>query len=638
MQAKPGYTGKIARVDLSTGAVSQVPTGDYADAFVGGQGVAARIYWDEVPAGARAFDPENRLIFATGPCAGVQGLSGARWVVCGKSPATTPEFFTHSNLGGSWGAELKAAGFDCLVVQGNADRPVYLLVRDGEIKIADASGLWGQGALQVREIIKAEQGSSFKVAATGQGGENMTCLATLLADNDSSGTGSLGAVMGSKNLKAVAVRGSGAAGIARPGQLQGLLERVAALKKDYPMTDSGVAEESMKDHCAGCTDECNRGLYEAGDGSRGKFMCQSGSFYKEWALSYYKEPNDVPFYATRLCNDYSLNTKSVFPIIAWLHRCHEAGLLSEKSTGLPLGKIGSLEFIQALTENIALRRGFGDVLAQGLHRAACTLGNRGVDLVYDDITKAGERMTYVPKAYLTTGLLYALDPRQPIQQLHEISRLGMVWVLWAKNKPGANLSSAVLRAIGKRAWGSELAADFSTYDGKALAAKMVQERQLAKECLILCDNAWPILYAEHTPDHLGDPSMESKIASAITGRDMAEDDFYRLGERLFNLQRAILLREGHRGKQDDTLPEACYELPLDTERLNPDCLLPGKDGEIISRKGAFFDRQEFQRMLREYYELRGWDVETGLHRKARLDSLGLGDVARDLAAEGLLGG
>ncbi len=636
MRAMPGYTGRIARVDLSTGTVTHIPTQEYTQAFIGGRGMATKIYWDEVPPQIQAFDPENRLIFATGPCAGFTGLAGARWVVCGKSPATTPQFFAHANLGGSWGSELKFADFDGLVIQGQAERPVYLLIQDGKIEIRDASSLWGKGSVQVREILKGELGSSLKVVATGPAGDNMTALATLLAENDSSGSGGLGAVMGSKKLKAIAVRGSGSVRSAQAQRLQELLDHVAELKGDAPQTISEGGEGTQQDHCYGCTDECDRGVYEARDGTKGKFMCQSSAFYKGWASRYYGHPNDVPFYANHLCDDYGLNTKSVAVMVTWLHRCHQAGLLTERSTNLPLTEIGSLEFMEALTGSIARRQGFGEVLAQGLPRAAEVVGSQALGLLPGEITKAGETLTYDPKTFITTGLLYAVELRQPIQQLHEVSRLAIKWVRWAEGMPQANLSSAVFRAIAKRFWGSELAADFSTYEGKALAAKMIQDRQLAKESLILCDNAWPIFYVGHSPDHVGDPSLESKVFSAITGMEVTEEELYLIGERIFNLQRAVLTREGHHGRKCDSLSDACYTVPLESERLNPDCLLPGKDGEIISRKGAVLDRERFQRTLDEFYEFRGWDRETGLQRKARLEELQLNDVAWDLAARGLL--
>jgi aldehyde:ferredoxin oxidoreductase len=310
--------------------------------------------------------------------------------------------------------------------------------------------------------------------------------------------------------------------------------------------------------------------------------------------------------------------------------------LTEKETGLPLDKIGSMAFLEALTRSIAFRQGFGDILAQGLPRAAEAVGNQALELLAGDVTRAGEAISYSPQAFITTGLLYAVEPRQPIQQLHELMRLSLLWVPWAEGKPHANFSSTVFRAIAKRFWGSERAADFSTYEDKALAAKIIQDRELVKDSLILCDSAWPLFYAEHPADHVGDPSLESKVCAAITGREVTEDGLYGIGERIFNLQRAVLSREGHLGRAFDRVPESSYSVPLKTERLNPNCLFPGKDGDVISRKGALFDRDKFQEMLGELYELRAWDRETGFQRKEKLEELGLDDVARDLRARDLL--
>ncbi|MBI2918961.1 MAG: hypothetical protein HYY01_13345 [Chloroflexi bacterium] len=639
MKARPGYAGKIARVDLSTGDISTVPTEEYAGDFVGGRGIATRIYWREVPPEVRPLDPENRLMFMTGPCAGFPGLAGSRWQVCGKSPALSPQSFAYSNLGGSWGAGLKAAGFDGLVLQGRAESPVYLVARDGRIEIRDAASLWGKGAAVVRELLRGELGDQLKVVATGPAGDNRAVQASLLAENDASGSGGLGAVMGSKGLKAIAVGGEAKASAAHPERLAQLLDQVSRLLEDTPLLSGREGRENFPlqpDHCAACTDPCIRGSYVAHDGVKGKFICQSSSFYVNLARAYYGQANEVPFYATRLCDNYGLHTKAVSAIIEWLSRCQSAGLLTERSTGLPLGQVGSLEFIETLCRTIALREGFGETLALGLRTAAEEVGHGALDLLADDVTRGGDALSYGPKMYITTGILYAVELRQPIQQLHEVSRVAQAWARWARGVPGAHLSTEVFRGIAQRFWGSELAADFSTYEGKALAAKMVQDRQLAKESSILCDFSWPITYVEHSADHVGDPSLESQMVSAITGRDLSEAEHYRNGERVLNLQRAVLVREGHRGRKSDTLPEACYTVPLETERLNPDCLMPGKDGQTISRKGAVIDRDGFQAMLSEFYALRGWDPDTGLQRQDTLQGLGLEDVAQDLEARGLL--
>ena len=187
MATEFGYTGKILRVDLSSGGTSDIATIDYADRFLGGRGIAEKIYWDEVSPDTRAFDPENRLLFVTGPLTGVAGLASSRLQVCGKSPATTPEHFCYASLGGSWGPYLKFAGYDGIVVQGKSDKPVYLFLHDGICEIRDASHIWGKGSIKVREQLKDELGRATNVLANGPAGDNMVVFATLLADNDAVG-------------------------------------------------------------------------------------------------------------------------------------------------------------------------------------------------------------------------------------------------------------------------------------------------------------------------------------------------------------------------------------------------------------------------------------------------------------------
>ena len=198
-------------------------------------------------------------------------------------------------------------------------------------------------------------------------------------------------------------------------------------------------------------------------------------------------------------------------------------------------------------------------------------------------------------------------------------------------------TTQTVRAIAAKFWGSELAVDFSTYGGKALAAKKIQDRTYAKECLILCDWLWPITELEFSEDHVGDPTLESKIVSAVTGKELDEEGLNGIGERVFNLQRAILVREGHRGRESDTLPEQAYTVPVAYEIFNRPMLLPGKDGEVICLKGAaVVDREAFERMKDEYYQLRRWDVATGLQTKATLEELELEDVAQDLEQRELI--
>jgi aldehyde:ferredoxin oxidoreductase len=237
--------------------------------------------------------------------------------------------------------------------------------------------------------------------------------------------------------------------------------------------------------------------------------------------------------------------------------------------------------------------------------------------------------------YISTGLLYAMEPRQPMSQLNELGSLNL-WLMWVYKQDGAFVSNDVLRAIGKRLLGSEEAVDFTSYDGKALAAKIIQDRECAKDSLILCSYLFPIMFSRNTADHVGDPTVESKILSAVTGGDIDEDGLYRIGERILNLQRAILAREGHRGRGCDKISEYNYTKPLKFDLHNPELLSPGKGDEVVSKKGAVLDREKFEQVKDEYYSLRGWDVGTGLQTRAKLEELGLGDIVGDLERRGLL--
>ena len=190
MRSHHGYSEKILKVDLSSGRVTRLSTLDYAGRFIGGRGLAAKLYWDEVPPDAGAFDPENCLIFATGPLAGFQGLLGSRWQLCGKSPDANPERFSNSSAAGRWGAQLKLAGWDALVVQGKSAKPVYLFIDNDTVEVRDASTLWGKGTVAVRELLKGDLGRSASVVACGPAGENMVPFATTVADDDSSASGS----------------------------------------------------------------------------------------------------------------------------------------------------------------------------------------------------------------------------------------------------------------------------------------------------------------------------------------------------------------------------------------------------------------------------------------------------------------
>jgi aldehyde:ferredoxin oxidoreductase len=197
------------------------------------------------------------------------------------------------------------------------------------------------------------------------------------------------------------------------------------------------------------------------------------------------------------------------------------------------------------------------------------------------------------------------------------------------------ITTQALRRIAKRVWGDAAAVDFSTYDGKALAAFIIQNREHAKEAMVGCDRYWPLLDTDQKEDCMGDPALIPQMYAAVTGREMTEHDYYRAGERSVNLQRAIMAREGRSGRESDCLGEFNFTEPLESSEgvfgmFNPDLELPGPGDSIITRKGRTLDRDAFERMKDEYYGLRGWDAATGRQTRKTLETLGLGFAGAEL--------
>jgi aldehyde:ferredoxin oxidoreductase len=635
-----GYAGEILVVNLSEGKTTTLPTAAYADKFIGGRGVAARIYWEMVPPGAKAFDPENCFIAMTGPVTGFPGIAGgSRWQICSTSPIRQPETFSYANLGERWGSRLKLAGFDGLVVQGRAEKPCYLYIDNGRVEIRDASSLWGKPSFEAADTLKASLGSAASVLTIGPAAENLVSFATLITDDGASGASGLGSVMGSKKLKAIAVGGSRRPAAADPEKLRELARQIHQLRKDtWKGWHENIPGKTRPRPCYGCPGGCFRKAYQEG-GRSYKFFCQAVHVYWAAAHEYAENGTDTALLAMRLCDHYGLDTSVMQPLINWLALCYREGLLGEEETGLPLSKIGSAEFIEKLTRMIALREGFGNLLAAGTLQAAEAIGPRAVELTGLEVsTPAGETRDYDPRLIPANALLYATEQRRPINQLHEMAHALWLWLKWwRKDEDGfAFLSYDDLVTVAENFWGGPAAADYTTYEGKALAAKKIQDRSYAKESLILCDFLWPVIWVRFADSHAGDPTLESRLYSAITGREIDEAGLNKMGERIFNLQRAIMLRQGWGGREGDRLLDFHHDEPLPPVFYNPDCLVPGKDGRVVSKKGNKVRREDFEKLKDEYYALRGWDA-AGLPTEARLKELDLADVAADLEARRLLG-
>ncbi len=634
-----GWTGKILRIDLDSGVVAEMDTMPYARRFLGGRGIATRIYWEEVSPDTRAFDPENRLIFMSGALVATGAQGATRMSVVGKSPMAVPEGFCYGNLGGFFPGYLKKAGYDGIIVSGRANRPVYIIVNDKDVRIEPADDLWGKGTYAVKAALREKHGKTVRFVAAGPAGENKCRSAVVITDHEGSATGGFGAVMGSKNLKAIAVVGTGNPAVASREKLTGFNKHVIHMSKRGTLR-MPVPKKQMEfvktASCFQCAMECGRGLYRTPEGREEVRKCQAMVMYMPYAQRHPDQGIDVSLDVTGLCNDYGICTMEIQNLLLWLEACYFTGVLTDEQTGLTFKDIGTYGFAEQLISMIALRRGFGDILAEGILRAGARLG-REAEARFGEFTKAvGLDGMYAPREYTLTALLYAMEPRQPIAQLHDVSHLIARWLLHRIRPHLSPTTAEVFRKAAVKFWKSEKAWDMTTFDGKAEATRNVQDRTYVKDSLGLCDFGWPIMDSFHAEDQTGDPTLENRLFSIVTGIDADEAALNRYGERIFNLQRAILLREGWDPSEDDAPAAFNFEEPLLFDMLNPELIVPGPTEEPVSVKGNTLDRGEFEKMRREYYQLRGWDPDTGLQKKEVFERLGMPGVYGELESQNLV--
>lgn len=641
MQTKRyGWCGQILKIDLTKNRIEKLDTMRYVNRFIGGRGIATKIYWDEVHPDISAFAPENHLIIMTGPIVATGVHGAARCTIMGKSPMLLPEGFCYGNVGSFLGGYIKRAGYDGIIIHGRSTTPVYLLIQDEKVQILAADSLWGKGVYKVGDILKDKYGKKIRYLTTGVAGENRCRSANLMTENDGSITGGFGAVFGSKKLKAVAILGTGKPSIAESEQLMVLNRKVYHLIKTPSEPDSDLKEITAKvksKNCYQCGFNCEfRTVKQTTTGKNIVGMCQAATVYTKWIETRNDEPEAAAFDATRICNDLSFCTYEVFNIIEWLEACFKSGYLTEKETGIKIEDLGKLSFFEDLADMIAHRDGFGDILAEGLLRTGEKLGEKAKAHFSNEVSGVGGGAEYSGRAYLMNALLYAFETRQPISMLLQVTELVAKWVEYLNDPDASPVTADVFRAVALKFWGHEKAWDLMSHEGKACAAAHIIDRVFVKDCLGLCYAIWPIKTSWNTADRIGDPTLESQVFSAVTGIEIDEKGLLSYGERIFNLQRAIMLREGIVPGKDDFPAEFNFTDPVDEIFLNPDVLVPGPGETVISRKGKILDRNIYSVMQKQFYEIRGWDPESGLQRKVTLDRLELSDIAQELDKLGLL--
>jgi aldehyde:ferredoxin oxidoreductase len=600
--------GKILQVDLSNAKINEIDTQPYADKYLGGRGLASRLYWEKVTPEVKACDPENRLIFMTGPLLATGAQGAARMSVSGKSPMAYPEGYCYGSLGGHFPAELKRAGWDGIVIDGRADKPVQLVINNDRVELRDASHLWGKSAYKTEEMLKQEHGDRIRFVTTGIAGENLVRTAIIFASQLGAVTAGFGAVMASKNLKAIALRGTG--------------------HPRLGTTDHGhVLEPVGQRHCYQCGLVCSKYIYRFGNDPELEDLrgCQAMEYYLPWTFDREDEPIKTVFDAPTLANDYSIGTFELQSMTEWLYAGYKAGALTEEATGLPLSKMGTREFLESLLYKIAHREGFGDILAEGMMRVGDKVSAKARALFPYYVAPIGQHDGVPPRAFIAHALLYPFEPRMHPIDVHEMGYVRMPWTMYQADPKSSPISPEAFLKIARLYWGSEAAADQTTYEGKAVAARNIQNRTYLRDSLGLCDFVWPITYSLATDDGVGDPELEGKIFHAVTGIPAAELATY--AERIFNLQRLISLREGHRVPEDDYPPEYNFTEPLGLGVHGGKMILPGPGARPVDMTGNVLDRDKFAGTLKEFYRLRGWDEKTGRPTEETLTKLGMENMA-----------
>jgi aldehyde:ferredoxin oxidoreductase len=616
-----GYGGAVLRVDLTHGTVHRHPTEEHlARAFLGGRGLNVKRLWDELPPHTDGLSPQNLLVFGVGPLVGTLFPGGARFNVTAMSPQTG--ILGDGNAGGFFGPELKFAGYDQVLVHGRADRPVYLCIRDNVVELRDARGLWGKDVWGATAAIHQELGDpDVQVATVGQGAENGVRFAGVFVNlNRPAARTGMGAVMAAKNLKAVAVRGTGSFPVADMDRFTEIIEQLDKVIYGHPEYEircrlgttklikaldsigglptrhfqhgrfeaadavSGEtveAEYKIKSKaCFACTIPCSRFLVV--DDPRFPGLRMEGPEYEPLAGFTARVGNADLALALKcidLVNRYGLDAIALSEVIAWAMECTERGLLSrEEAGGLDL-TWGNGEAILALIHQVAWREGLGDLLADGVRRAAERLGRgseafamhgKGLEVFQADVRTI--------KAY---GLGNAVASRGADHLRSE------PWFEFSEDPEE-----------GVRRYGIPETAFRLEYKGKGLVVKHFEEMAAIADATGVCKNTYnnmEVLDWEET----------AELLQAATGWNMDGEEVRRIGERIVNLERLFIAREGIT-REDDTLPNRFLEQPL-PEGSGPSA------GSVL----------ELEPMLDEYYHARGWDGETGLPTGEKLAELDL---------------
>jgi len=646
-----GWTGRILRVDLSSGEISTFDTMKYVPDFIGGLGVASRMAWEELSPGVDAFAPENMLFVMVGPLTGTLASGAGRVEVLGIAPQQHPPVFSRSGMGGHWGPELKYAGYDGIVIQGKAEKPVYLWIHDSNVEILDAAKIWGRGTYGATKALRAIHGRRTRVISCGQAGERLSRIAIIQTETgNAAGQGGFGGVMGSKNLKAIAVRGTMGVKIARPQEFLDLCintsregQRGNLNSRNRSVDQKGIHTDRYgnvvrRRKCGFCITPCIHRIYENVQTSDGL----SVPSVARHCWGYMGNSSKVDLVARAVTSDYGLNGWEIaFGIIPWLQICKQHGLI-DKIDGIEIPvpdepieymrdtEPYSSEFVHTLIHKIAFREGeLGDALADGACYAADRLfSGEGISLldhIYPRHCGQTEHWgghwgpggaVYWPW-WLPPILQWCVDTRDPANDsTHQWTEHVQPYMPESGPHRGP-FSLEKVSAVCAKVYGNpdilNPAFEYDPPELKAIPAIWHSHRGMIVDSLILCDYENTRVFSTLSEDGAADTALMANLFSACTGCDVNEEELGRAGERIWNQLRAIDVRNFGRNRDID-------------ESTIDGFMYPGKDD------GVMLDRAKFLMLLDKYYELSGWNLAKGYPTRAKLEQLELGDVADELKA------
>jgi len=598
-----GWIGKVLRVNLSTGKIStEALDPGLAKDYLGARGLGTKIMTDEVDPKVDPLSPENKLIFAPGPLTGSYAPSAGRYTVVTKGALTGA--IASANSGGVWGPELKFAGYDILIFEGAAPKPVYLWIKDQTVELRDASHLWGKNVPETSDAIRAETDDDAKIACIGQAGENKVLFACIMNDlHRAAGRSGTGAVMGSKNLKAVAVVGTGAVTCADPKSFELAVMKARDKIQKHPVGGTGlrlygtdVLTNILNQIGAYPTKNFQDGQFAGADKlggetlaatllqrPKGCFSCiiscgrvtkvtnkqyagegEGPEYETSWGFGgdCFIDNLDAVTKANYLCNEHGLDTITMAATVACAMELYEKGLITREDTGGIALEWGNAEAMVEVTRLTCVGEGFGKKLALGSYRLADSYGHPELSMT----VKKQEIPAYDARGIQGIGLNYAT----------------------------ANCGAAHVRGytISPEVLGTPMKVDKDTIDGKPALVILFQNLTAALDATGAC------LF---TTFGIGADEF-AEMLSAITGVAYTAEGFLRCGDRIFNLERQWNLAAGLTTK-DDSLPPRLLHEPIKT----------GPSKGMVSR---------LPEMLPVYYELRGWD-ENGVPTSVKLGELGL---------------